>query len=302
MPIASEVAPDVFRIPISIANAYIVGTKKDWTLIDTGTPGNEDRVIKSVKEVFDKNAAPEAILLTHGHFDHAGSARALAEHWDVPVYAHRLEIPFLDGRSAYPPPDPTVGGFMSQMIRFIPNKKMDVGDHLQELDTDDLPGLRGWECYETPGHTPGHVSFFRPDDNVLIAGDAFTTIDQDSFVGMVSRTPVVSRPPAYYTCDWDSAQNSVEILAGLRPHVLAAGHGVPMQGRIALQQLIRLAKDFPAPEHGRYVGNPPETDEDGVQELPPPAPDPVRNVATVVSIAALAGAGWAIAAKRKRAA
>jgi len=118
----------------------------------------------------------------------------------------------------------------------------------------------------------------------------------------VSRTPVVSRPPAYYTCDWDSAQNSVEILAGLRPHVLAAGHGVPMQGRIALQQLIRLAKDFPAPEHGRYVGNPPETDEDGVQELPPPAPDPVRNVATVVSIAALAGAGWAIAAKRKRAA
>ena len=302
MPIGNEVAPGVFRIPISIANSYIVGNKKDWTLIDAGTPGNKDRVLRAVKEFFGVDVAPEAILLTHGHFDHAGSARALAEHWDVPVFAHRLEIPFVDGRSAYPPPDPTVGGFMSQVIRFIPNKKMDVGGHLEELDPDDLPSMRGWECYETPGHTPGHVSFFRPDDRTLIAGDAFTTIDQDSFFGMVSRAPVVNRPPAYYTCDWQAARNSVDLLASLRPHVLAAGHGVPMSGRIALQQLIRLAKNFPAPEHGRYVGNPPQTDEDGIQELPAPASDPVRNVAAIVSIAsALAGAGWAIA-KRKRAA
>ena len=53
-------------------------------------------------------APPEAIVLTHGHFDHAGSALQLAEYWDVPIYAHRLEMPYLTGKADYPPPDPTI--------------------------------------------------------------------------------------------------------------------------------------------------------------------------------------------------
>ena len=60
--------------------------------------------------LFGHGNRPAAILLTHGHFDHVGALKTLAEEWDVPVYAHTLELPYLTGRSSYPPPDPSVGG------------------------------------------------------------------------------------------------------------------------------------------------------------------------------------------------
>src|SRR5436190_22099396 len=68
------------------------------------------------------DAPPRAILLTHGHFDHVGSLGALLRRWpDTPVYAHRLELPYLTGHSSYPPPDPTVGGgFMALASPLFP--------------------------------------------------------------------------------------------------------------------------------------------------------------------------------------
>ena len=67
-----------------------------------------------------RDMSPEAIVLTHGHADHSGSAAELSDSWDVPVYAHRLELPFFTGLSAYPPPDPTVGGPFALLSRFMP--------------------------------------------------------------------------------------------------------------------------------------------------------------------------------------
>src|SRR5512142_459509 len=114
---------------------------------------------------------------------------------------------------------------MSFMSHFIPNKTYDLGERVHELDVHNLPAMPGWECLETPGHSPGHVSFFRPQDGTLLAGDAFITVNMDSFWLLVSRRPVVSRPPAYYTCDWEAAHRSVQRLAGLAPATIGAGHG-----------------------------------------------------------------------------
>jgi hypothetical protein len=49
-------------------------------------------------------------MLTHGHFDHTGAIEDLLKTWDVPVYAHRLEMPHLTAQKRYPPPDPSAGG------------------------------------------------------------------------------------------------------------------------------------------------------------------------------------------------
>ncbi|MGI8990729.1 MAG: MBL fold metallo-hydrolase [Bryobacteraceae bacterium] len=90
---------------------------------------------------FGTGAKPTGIVLTHGHFDHAGSARDLAEIWDVPIFAHALEMPYLAGGSAYPAKDPTVGGFMVFMSRFFPNGTDPLGPNLRELPADgELPG------------------------------------------------------------------------------------------------------------------------------------------------------------------
>jgi len=296
-----EIASGVYQIPLGIVSCYMVGNRDTWTLVDAGTENKEDIIMAAALECFGGDSVPEAIVLTHGHFDHAGSAAALADTWEVPILAHPMELPYVDGRSAYPPPDPTVGGFMAQVIRLYGNRRVNLADRVEPLDPDeDLPGMEGWEIIETPGHTPGHCSFYRHDDRVLIAGDAFSTVNQDNPFDMLSQKKRVWRPPPYYTCDWEEAEISVRRLASLRPNVLAAGHGQPMSGREATDQLRRLSRNFPIPEKGRYVAEPVKTDENGIVYLPPAPPDPLKWTALTVGAAALAGASLLVARNRRK--
>src|SRR4051812_23515825 len=101
-----EIADKVAVVPMAIVNAYLVGDSRAWVLVDAGTPGYSDTIAESARARFGPNSRPRAIVLTHGHFDHAGSARTLAQRWNVPVCAHRLEWPYLTGKSSYPPIDP----------------------------------------------------------------------------------------------------------------------------------------------------------------------------------------------------
>ena len=296
-----EVASGVSFLSAGIANLYFVGEDASrWILVDTGMHGYFDTVMKAAESKFGAGAAPLYIVLTHGHFDHAGSAAALAKRWRIPVYAHKLEIPFLTGKSDYPPPDPTVGGAMSLLGRFFPNRKVHLNGLVKELGSS-LPNFDEWQIHFTPGHTPGHVSLFRPKDRTLIAGDAFTTVDLDSFSAMATKKQEVSRPPAYFTCDWELAHRSVEHLADLAPRVLAAGHGLPMSGAEAGEQLNALAEQFPVPEKGRYVNEPVRSDESGITYLPPAVSDPLPKVAAGIGVAAAAaGLTAALVARSRR--
>jgi glyoxylase-like metal-dependent hydrolase (beta-lactamase superfamily II) len=84
-----EIAQDVFRLKVSIANVYFVGPPEGpWALVDTGTPKHANQIREAAESIYGSAARPAAILLTHGHMDHAGSALDLANMWDVPVFAH----------------------------------------------------------------------------------------------------------------------------------------------------------------------------------------------------------------------
>lgn len=290
----SALAQGIVHIPLGISNGYMVSTRRGWYLVDTGTSGNAEKIIEVASRHFGDDP-PEAILLTHGHLDHAGNAAELSDYWDAQVFAHALELPFLTGKDKYPPPDPTVGGFMGFMIRMFPNKAYDLEDRVDEFPRDPLPG---WEILETPGHSPGHVSFFREHDRALIAGDAITTVNQRNLVSMVTQAPHVWLPPEYYTCDWHKARESVEKLASIQPNLIAAGHGRPMSGQEALRQLEELAATWPAPQEGRYTDEPAVTDEDGIVALPPKPFDPVAT--TLYGTAAVMGTAGVLAVMRKR--
>jgi glyoxylase-like metal-dependent hydrolase (beta-lactamase superfamily II) len=284
------VAPGVARIALGVVNAYLVGEPEGpWVLVDTGTPGSSERIRTEAQVRFGPGARPEAIVLTHGHADHSGSAAELSDSWDVPVYAHRLELPFLTGLSAYPPPDPTVGGPFALISRFMPRQTMDLGEgRAGELPAGgEVPGMPGWRWIHTPGHTPGHVCLFRPEDRVLLAGDALATVDADSFLGMLSRRQKISRPATPVTPDWVAADNSVKELASLRPRMLVPGHGEPMEGHTVAHDLETFAENFAAPERGRYVGDPARFDERGVAWLPPAPADRLPRAAAALVIALL---------------
>ena len=116
------VAPLIVGLRIVLVNVYAIADESGrWMLIDTGLPHSQARIRRWAEEHFGRGARPTGILLTHGHFDHAGSVKALAEDWEVPVYIHPLEEQYVTGEVAYPPPDPTVGGgLMSLLSKLYP--------------------------------------------------------------------------------------------------------------------------------------------------------------------------------------
>ena len=217
---------DVVQVRGLIANAYLAGSAASWCLIDTGVPGFNKKIVRAAARQF-RGTPPAAIILTHGHFDHAGSALALAEAWQVPIYAHPFELPFLTGRADYAPPNLAVGGALVLFARlFGRTRGFQLGNHIRALpDTGSVPGLPGWRWIHTPGHTPGHISLFRGSDGILIAGDAVTTMDLDSWSGLLYQKPGIFRPPAPFTSDWTAARESIQTLGELQPRCVGAGHG-----------------------------------------------------------------------------
>jgi glyoxylase-like metal-dependent hydrolase (beta-lactamase superfamily II) len=242
-------APDLAYRLMSIVNVIFYGEPakgSDWVLIDTGLPTSKNTIIETAQARFGRDARPSAIIMTHAHFDHAGSLEALSRHWEVPVYAHPLEFPYLDGRASYPPADAFVGGgAMALLSPLFPRSPVDVSPWLKMLPPDQhVPGMPGWRWLHTPGHSAGHVSLWRESDRTLIAGDAIVTTGQESIYEVITQTPEMHGPPRYLTPDWDEAERSVAMLAALEPELIITGHGRPVRGEHMRTRLHELAADF----------------------------------------------------------
>ncbi|WP_425412241.1 MBL fold metallo-hydrolase [Melghirimyces thermohalophilus] len=255
--VGEDVLFDLYCYTDQIVNVCFVGTD-EWVLVDTGMPKTANRIVNAVEERFGENSKPKAIVLTHGHFDHVGAVIDLVRKWQIPVYAHPAELPFLTGESKYPEPDGSVeGGLVAKMSPIFPNEPVDLGNNVEALPDDgSVPGLLGWRWIHTPGHAPGHISLFRDEDRSLIAGDAFVTVKQESLYKVSTQEKEISGPPRYLTTDWDAAKQSVQKLAALKPAVAVTGHGQPMSGQELAEGLEKLVTDFDRiaiPDYGRYV-------------------------------------------------
>ena len=254
-----NVAPGITGMRIVFVNVYAIESPgSGWTLIDTGLTMSAGKIKSWAEDHFGEGSRPQAIMLTHGHFDHVGTVEELVKDWEVPVYAHAAELSYFNGEKKYPPPDPGVGGgLMAIMSPLYPRTSANLQGRVRELPSDgSVPTLPGWRWIHTPGHAPGHVALFREADRVLLPGDAFCTTNQNSFLAVATQSPELNGPPAYYTPDWDAARDSVRRLAALRPFTIAPGHGQPISGPYVASQLDTLAADFDRiarPEHGKYA-------------------------------------------------
>lgn len=255
-----EVLPDLLCHTVQIVNIALVGEPEShaFVLIDAGMPGSANEIIDVTEKRFGPGGRPEAILLTHGHFDHVGAIIELVKHWEVPVYAHPLELPYLTGEKSYPAPDATVeGGMVAKMSPMFPHEPVNLGRHVRTLPEDGaVPHLPGFRWIHTPGHSPGHVSYFRERDRALVAGDAFVNVRQDKLYKVVTQQQELTGPPRYLTTDWKAAKESVAKLAALGPAVAVTGHGLPVSGddlSSGLERLVRNFDELAVPDYGKYI-------------------------------------------------
>lgn len=255
---SEEILPDILVMNFTIVNACLIGSADKFVLVDTGLENSADFILQCVENRFGENSRPEAIILTHGHFDHVGSVIKLSELWDVPVYIHQLEMPYVTGKKDYPLEDPTVDeGLVAKMSPTFPHTSIDISFRAVALPDDgSVPGMPDWKWIHTPGHTEGHVALFREKDRVLIAADAFCTTKQESLFSVITHSEQISGPPKYLTTDWKAAENSVRILRDLNPSIAIPSHGEPMKGEELTKHLEMLVNNFneiAKPEQGRFV-------------------------------------------------
>ncbi|MBO9130813.1 MBL fold metallo-hydrolase [Bacillus sp. 165] len=244
-PIGHKVAEDVVSLRLAISNICFVGYRNHWVLVDTGVPGSANKIWQAAQTLYGENCCPKAIILTHGHFDHIGAVKKLARYWNVPVYAHMLELSFLTGQANYSPPDSSSGGLIAPLAPFYPGKSVHLGHYTRPLpEHGRIAEMPGWRWIHTSGHTAGHISLFRDSDGILIAGDAFTTVKQDSILSILTQYKKIHGPPAYYTTDWQAAWKSVTNLEALKPSAAITGHELPMFGKKLAHQLKALARHF----------------------------------------------------------
>lgn len=253
-----EIAPGVHLLTLGsgllASNVYFVRSGDSWVLVDAGWPRQEEPIMAAARALFGPGARPAAILLTHIHPDHSGSAPALARGWEVAVWVHPDELPLAAGEYLPQYANPLDRRLIGPLLSLLParaRQRMSAAGSLTAAARPlpgpaTVPGLPDWEWRHAPGHTPGHVAFWRPAGRVLITGDAILTVDLNSLPGLLLRRPRIAAPPRITTWDWPAARASLAALARLGPLVLAPGHGRPVTGPAAAAALRGFA-GRPAP-------------------------------------------------------
>ncbi|MCJ7625279.1 MAG: MBL fold metallo-hydrolase [Anaerolineaceae bacterium] len=251
-----EIATGVYCLGIGTgikqSNVYFVQSGESWVLIDTGWQNYSQLIKTTAESLFGMDMRPIAILLTHIHPDHSGSVPELTEIWRVPVYVHPDEMPLASGKLIPEYFNPLDRWLIVPLLKLMPRHVLE--SKLSEASFTDatfaidpgagVPGLPEWQCIPTPGHTPGHVAFFRNNDGVLIAGDAILTVNVNSLWDLLLKKHRVSGPPYIVTWNWQKAKESVAVLAALEPRVLACGHGIAMIGSGTANELRAFSNRF----------------------------------------------------------
>lgn len=191
-------------------HVYLIEDTDGITLIDAAIRPSAGTIINQIKAKGHTLAAVKRILITHAHPDHIGALPKLKAATGAQVYASALEKPVIEGqqpaqRRAKQPRLPEMRFPATPVDRVIAG-----GEVLSEV-------MGGLQVIATPGHAPGHLSFWQPEQRVLISGDVVFHMPW----GITLPFPIV-------TVDMAENKRSVAKLLPLEPQVICFGHGAPI--------------------------------------------------------------------------
>lgn len=218
-----EIAPGLWMLPLmprENLNVYLVGD----VVVDSGAGFTYRRLLRGLAG---RSVAAHAI--THAHPDHQGGSHALCEERDIPLWCGAGDRMAAESGSFVSVAPPGLGGHLAGLLG--------GPGHPVERVLAEGDAIGDFEVVETPGHTPGHISFWRQRDGVVILGDvAFHRSPTTFRAGLREPFRSVTR---------DLAQNrrSARRIAELRPRLVCFGHGGPIDGGAFLRWAAGLPCD-----------------------------------------------------------
>lgn len=225
----SEVAPGIFRLCVADVNCYLVRRPEGLTLVDAGLPGTRKVLRGLLAHLGAQESDIDAVLLTHGHFDHVGLAREIRG-MGAQVLVHPRDARLARHPYRYRPATPRVPYLLSHprgipvITRMALNGALGISGvdalgRVHHQHPADAPGspITLW----TPGHTDGHCSYLFEDSGVLISGDALVTLDP--YTGRTG-AQIVARAA---TADSEEALRSLDIIEDTGAQLILPGHGAP---------------------------------------------------------------------------
>jgi len=240
----NEVAPDVFRLGNDLFNWYLIKDGKRFTLVDSGLPAYWSQLTTTLKALNGSITDIEAILLTHAHLDHVGLAERVRRASGATIYLHEADRRMARrGGAQIPPvgllinvwrrhPFRILSTAVLRNVFFGPSIKQFVPLQQDQVQLD-VPGKP--TVLFTPGHTSGSVSFWLPDRNVLLAGDALVTINM-----LTGKNPAPQLTPRNTGTDRNQSIASLTAFEPLGKAVLLTGHGEPWTGDMG--EAVALAR------------------------------------------------------------
>ena len=217
-----ELAPGVYwldRVPGG--NVYVLVMGDRFALIDSGMPGAGGRIVAQLAEGGHALENLQAVVLTHAHSDHTGSARELARRSGARILAHREEAPYVERAKAQPVASSLQRVLIRVEKRALGRRAACAVDRLLE-DGESIVELGGLRVIHTPGHTPGSICLYAPERKVLFCGDLlFNTHPLARKRGLRFAVPWFSGNPA-------QARESARRLLEVPVEVLCMGHGAPI--------------------------------------------------------------------------
>lgn len=230
MTTVDRVADGVFRLGSRWVSWYVVEDAGELTVVDTGYPGYYEQLGRLLASRGHAVSAVQAVVLTHAHADHLGSAAQLHEESGAPVLAHPAEADVVRAGTPAPPQGFFAPAWRPRFARYLLHALANGGrsiagvprvETFRDGEVLDVPGRP--RVLHTPGHTPGHCAFLLEEQGVLFSGDALVTLDT-----VTGRT---GPQPIRWNGDSEQAAASFDLLRAVEADLVLPGHGEPWRPR-----------------------------------------------------------------------
>jgi hydroxyacylglutathione hydrolase len=214
-----QLADDLWLLrgqPPYFINVYLIGN----VLIDAATRRAGRRILSQLR-----GREISAHALTHAHPDHQGASREVCQALGIPLWCHADDADAMEQGTI---PETQPAHPINRVIeRFWLGPPHPVARRLQEGDV-----IEGFQVLHVPGHSPGHVAFWRESDRALIVGDVVTNIDT------ITALPGLHEPKWFFTPDPERNRESARRLAALEPELVCFGHGRPLRDPAKLKAFV----------------------------------------------------------------